>query len=95
LEFIPVFVKLTPLLLSVVSFYVAVKLSFQYKDLIYTQQIKTFFETCKWFYNELVNNYVALPVLKAGRYVFDQYEKRVLEQHGPLFIVSSVNKILY
>jgi len=48
-----------------------------------------FFE-CKWFYNEVVNGYVALPTLVLGRHLFEQYEKTVLEQSGPLALVGLV-----
>jgi NADH-ubiquinone oxidoreductase chain 5 len=52
-----------------------------------------FFE-CKWFYNELTTGYIALPTLWAGRQVFEQYEKGVLEAGGPLFFSHLLNKAL-
>jgi NADH-ubiquinone oxidoreductase chain 5 len=94
LEFIPVLVKLTPLIISSVALIISIKLNNQSICTIYTYQISTFFESCKWYYNESLNNYIALPVLKIGRYVFEQYEKQILEQHGPLFIVKSVTQII-
>lgn len=94
LEFIPVLIKLTPLLLSIIAFIIALLLNKQFADIVYSQSIKTNFEVCKWYYNEILNNYLALPTFNISRYVFDQYEKRVLEQHGPAFIVKLVQKII-
>ena len=91
----PVLVKLTPLLFSILSLVVAIRLNNQSLKLIYAHQISTFFETCKWYYNESVNNYLSLPVLRTGRYVFEQYEKRVLEQYGPLFLVKIIARVIY
>jgi len=49
---------------------------------------------CKWFYNELVNSYLALPTLIISRHFFDQYEKRGLELNGPLNFVNFINSNL-
>jgi NADH-ubiquinone oxidoreductase chain 5 len=43
---------------------------------------------CKWFYNEVVNGYVALPTLILSRHFFEQYEKLLLEKSGPLLYVE-------
>jgi len=48
-----------------------------------------FFE-CKWFYNEVVNSYLTLPALVLSRHLFEQHEKIILEQNGPLFFVNLV-----
>lgn len=51
------------------------------------------FLECKWFYNEFVNGFVILPALTASRHIFEQYEKILLEQNGPLFVGALVNSI--
>jgi len=50
-----------------------------------------FFE-CKWFYNEVVNGYIALPTLVLGRHFFEQYEKLLLEYNGPVAFTNAVYK---
>jgi hypothetical protein len=50
-----------------------------------------FFE-CKWFYNEIVNGYIALPALIMSRHIFEQHEKIMLEQNGPILVANSVAK---
>jgi NADH-ubiquinone oxidoreductase chain 5 len=60
-------------------------------------EIESKFFECKWFYNEFVNGYLALPILVMSRHLFEQHEKIMLEQNGPLAAVnllSKVNKIL-
>lgn len=47
---------------------------------------------CKWFYNEIINGYIALPVLILSRHYFEQYEKYLLEYNGPLFIYRLFNR---
>jgi hypothetical protein len=82
-----------PLFLSLVSLIIAFKLNKQLlSSILLVEQLKVYFESCKWFYNEFVNTYLALPTLNAGRTMFEQYEKRVLELHGPTLLVESVSK---
>lgn len=91
LELIPGRVKLAPLLLSAVSLVIAFYLNKQtLSTFFYIDQIKTYLENCKWFYNESVNTYLALPILVVGRTMFEQYEKGVLEVHGPSFLTESI-----
>jgi NADH-ubiquinone oxidoreductase chain 5 len=47
---------------------------------------------CKWFYNEVVNFYIALPVLKYGRHAFEQIEKGVFEAVGPLYFYEVIRQ---
>jgi hypothetical protein len=93
LEFIPVLIKLAPVVTGVISLGVALLLGAQSSKTSssFTSKAKTYFETCKWFYNELVNGYVAINGLVSGRHFFEQYEKRLLEYHGPTFIVTLTN----
>ena len=82
-----------PLFLSLVSLIIAFKLNKQLlSSILLVEQLKVYFESCKWFYNESVNTYLALPTLNTGRTMFEQYEKRVLELHGPTSLVESVSK---
>jgi NADH:ubiquinone oxidoreductase subunit 5 (subunit L)/multisubunit Na+/H+ antiporter MnhA subunit len=92
LEFIPARIKLTPVITGLVSFIIAITLSQSAKTTIYTSQIKTYFENCKWFYNELVNIYLVSPTFNIARVSFEQYEKRTLEYHGPMFLVNTIKK---
>lgn len=92
LEFIPVHIKLMPVFTSVISFLVAMFLTKNNNQFVYVIQIKTYFENCKWFYNEILNTYLVLITLSIARVTFEQYEKRVLEYHGPLFLVNSIKK---
>lgn len=93
LEFIPARIKMVPVLTGIVAFILALNLSGQFGTmLVYTSQIKTYLESCKWFYNEALNTGLVLPVLVLGRTVFEQYEKNLLERHGPVFLVSTIKK---
>lgn len=70
-------------------------LSFEIKllPLIFTMlafEIESKFFECKWFYNEFINGYFALPTLVLSRHYFEQYEKRQLELNGPLLFSSFV-----
>jgi hypothetical protein len=58
-------------------------------------EIESKFFECKWFYNEMVNGYLSLPMLILSRHYFEQYEKRLLEQNGPLFFQNLYNKAQY
>ena len=51
-------------------------------------EIESRFFECKWFYNEFINGYLALPTLILSRHFFDQYEKLVLEHNGPSSFVA-------
>lgn len=92
LEFIPARIKLLPVATGVVSFVIALFLSQNNALLLHTSQIKTYFENCKWFYNEVLNTYLVLPTTSFARVAFEQYEKRVLEYHGPMFLVNTIKK---
>jgi len=90
-EFIPFLIKLMPLLLSLIALCLALILSIQsLASVTYVVNSKTFFESCKWFYNETINHYLSLPTIISGRHFFEQYEKRTLELHGLAFIVSLI-----
>lgn len=92
LEFIPAYIKLAPVLTGVMSFVISVFLSQNNITRLYTSQLKTYFENCKWFYNEILNTYLVLPSINVARISFEQYEKRVLEYHGPMFLVNIIKK---
>jgi hypothetical protein len=91
-EFIPASIKMVPVLTSLLAFFTAVKLTLNY-NVSFIYQTKTYFETCKWFYNEVLNQYFALPSLFYGRHGFEQLEKRNLELNGPLLLTNSVVKL--
>jgi hypothetical protein len=75
-----------------VSFIIALFLSQHTTLVLHTAQIKTYFENCKWFYNEILNVYLVLPTTNFARVSFEQYEKRALEYHGPMFLVNTIKK---
>jgi len=92
LEFIPASIKLAPVLTGFTSFVVALLLSKNNISLLHTEQLKTYLESCKWFYNEILNTYLVLPTTNISRISFEQYEKRALEYHGPMFLVNTIKK---
>ena len=94
LEFIPVFIKVIPLFLSIISFYIALLLNKKSINLTYVNTLETNFEMCKWYFNEILNNYLALPILISSRYIFEQYEKRILDNHGPIFFINLVKRTI-
>jgi ABC-type tungstate transport system substrate-binding protein len=51
-------------------------------------EIESRFFECKWFYNEVINGYFALPTLVISRHIFEQHEKIMLEQNGPIAVVN-------
>lgn len=56
-------------------------------------EIESRFFECKWFYNEVVNGYLALPALIISRHIFEQHEKITLEQNGPILAVNLLSKL--
>jgi len=95
LEFIPARIKLIPLATGIVALLLALNLSIQFNKVAHIVQSKTYLEMCKWYYNEILNAYIAWGSLHVGRHFFDQYEKRSLENNGPIFFVSSVEAALF
>ena len=91
-EFIPAVIKMVPVLTSLLAFFIAIKFTVNY-DVNLICQTKTYFEMCKWFYNEILNQYFVLPSLFYGRHGFEQLEKRNLELNGPLFLTDGVIKL--
>lgn len=55
-------------------------------------EVESRFFECKWFYNEVINGYLALPTLVISRHIFEQYEKIMLEQNGPILAASLVSR---
>jgi hypothetical protein len=94
LEFIPFFIKLLPLNIGVISFLIAIKLNLRQDLNWFINNLNTRFESNKWYYNEFINNYISLPVLKSGRHLFEQYEKYNLEYNGPLLYIQTIYKLL-
>lgn len=94
LEFIPARIKLVPLITGAVALLLALYLSNQSNaSLVYTYQMGTYLESCKWFYNEILNAGLVVPTLNLGRTVFEQYEKSLLERHGPMFLVTTIKRL--
>ena len=58
-------------------------------------EVESRFFECKWFYNEIVNGYLALPTLILSRHFFEQYEKRTLEFNGPLMFSYGLAQAQY
>lgn len=56
-------------------------------------EVESRFFECKWFYNEVVNGYLALPTLVMSRHIFEQHEKIMLEQNGPILAVNLINRL--
>lgn len=56
-------------------------------------EVESRFFECKWFYNEVINGYIALPTLVISRHIFEQHEKIVLEQNGPILAANLVGKL--
>jgi hypothetical protein len=92
-EFIPVHIKLAPVLTSALALLIALKTVPQGRNISYISATKLYFESCKWFYNEILNGYIALGALHAGRHYFEQYEKRGLELNGPVFFVLLARRL--
>lgn len=57
-------------------------------------EVESRFFECKWFYNEVINNYLSLPLLFVGRHSFEQYEKLIIESNGPLFFINGIASLL-
>ena len=56
-------------------------------------EIESRFFECKWFYNEIVNGYIALPTLIISRHIFEQHEKIMLEQNGPILAANLIGRL--
>jgi hypothetical protein len=88
-------IKLAPVLTSIIALGIALSFGVQQLDINnhLVSSAKTYFESCKLFYNETVNGYIATGGLFSGRHLFEQYEKRVLEYHGPSFVISVISAL--
>jgi proton-translocating NADH-quinone oxidoreductase chain L len=95
LEFIPYYIKIMPVVTGIISLIISFLLNTKYNYAVYSSQLKIYFESCKWFYNELVNIFLSNYTLTIGRVFFEQYEKRVLELYGPLSIVFIIRNVIY
>jgi len=62
---------------------------------LFAFEVSSRFFECKWFYNEIVNGYLTLPVMVLSRHFFEQYEKLFLERNGPLFFQSIYERLQY
>jgi hypothetical protein len=56
-------------------------------------EVESRFFECKWFYNELINGYIALPTLVVSRHMFEQHEKIILEQNGPILAANLIGRL--
>lgn len=89
LEFIPVFIKLFPVITSLLSLFIFYKVKSYKKMFIINSSV--YFELSKWFYNELVNFYLVIPLFFYSRHSFEQIEKRILEFNGPQFFINVIS----
>lgn len=56
-------------------------------------EVESRFFECKWFYNEVVNGYLAVPTLIISRHIFEQHEKIMLEQNGPILAANLISRL--
>lgn len=91
-ELILPFIKGLPLIGSILigSIYIFLMLS----KTNYIKLNMSVIETYRFYYNEVINVYLSLPILNFARYSFEQWEKNILEGYGPVAVVQMISPIL-
>jgi NADH-ubiquinone oxidoreductase chain 5 len=88
-EFYSGFAKLIPLFGSIAAALI-------FSKMFYTNSKSTNnLETSKMYYNEVANAYVSLPLLQAGRHLFEQWEYLTLKNYGPDVFIKLVRVGIY
>ncbi len=90
-EVIDFVIKALPLIGSVV---VAAAYVFLCHAPIYALINVSVLEAYRFYYNEVANKYISLPLLHSARLSFEQFEKGLLENYGPLAIVRATSQII-
>jgi len=49
--------------------------------------------TGRWFFNELINNFIAIPTFQFSKVVYEQGEKRLTDNLGPLYFSNLIRTV--
>ena len=97
IEFISLFYKLLPLIVTILGALSAIYLySFGIADYFQVKKSNSFkylyyFLNRKWFFDKLINEYIASPSLYVGyTYTYKDIDRGVVEKFGPSGIVTSI-----
>ena len=97
IEFISLFYKLLPLIVTILGALSAIYLySFGIADYFQVKKSNSFkylyyFLNRKWFFDKLINDYIASPSLYLGyTYTYKDIDRGVVEKFGPSGIVTSI-----
>lgn len=99
-EFIPYYIKLLPVCLSIMGASLAWILNAYYGTLLYQiktslfgRDLYTFFNK-RWYFDKIYNDFIALPFLNFGYEVtYKTFDKGIIEILGPYGIMNSVKRI--
>ena len=97
IEFISLFYKLLPLFLTILGALFAIYLYsfginnyFQIKKTSYFKYLYLFLNR-KWYFDKIINDYIASPVLYLGHvYTYKDIDRGLIEKFGPWGIVTSI-----
>jgi NADH:ubiquinone oxidoreductase subunit 5 (subunit L)/multisubunit Na+/H+ antiporter MnhA subunit len=97
IEFISLFYKLLPLIVTILGALSAVYLySFGIDDYFQLKKTKMFkyiylFLNRKWYFDKIINDYIASPVLFVGHtYTYKDVDRGLVEKFGPWGIATSI-----
>jgi NADH-ubiquinone oxidoreductase chain 5 len=97
IEFISLFYKLLPLIVTILGALSAVYLySFGIDDYFQLKKTKMFkyiylFLNRKWYFDKIINDYIASPVLFVGHtYTYKDVDRGLVEKFGPWGITTSI-----
>lgn len=99
IEFINLFFKLLPLIVTILGSFFAVYLYsfgifdyFNVKKHFWFRHIYFFFNR-KWYFDKLINEYIVTPSLNVGYiYFYKDVDRGIIENFGPWGIVSSIKR---
>lgn len=99
-EFIPIYVKMLPVILSIISAYLAFVFNESYSELLYKIKQSTIgyelfnFFNKRWYFDRVYNEYSAKYLLSAGYHItYKTLDKGLIEIVGPYGIINVTNKL--
>jgi len=98
-EFLPTYIKLTPffysmyfIIISTIIMHTSIGNKLIFNAKINTKNLYMFFNQ-KWYFDKLINEYIALPVFKFGYNItYKLLDKGIIETFGPYGIAKQLTK---
>jgi hypothetical protein len=90
-EVINFIIKILPLVGSLI---ITIVYMISYSQQMYVILNVSMLEAYRFYYNEIINKYMAMSLLISARYSFEQLEKGILENYGPVMITRTTSAIV-